>query len=802
MSAIDRIRVERPGGFPISRPTDPPPSPQQTPAPSRSPAIDRITGTPSRGGSSRSPPSTGGSVTPAPPPRVITPVVTQRTTQLLSPTPARSSIPYNQAVETIRTTVFVDDTGKEVDRKVEVIRQDIPRQTQSRPTRSLLTDTSPTTRTIRESDTDIAQALRISQAVDTRVQRQAEEQRRSMSTVQPIRFQTVSERAQFSFIQGAYARSPELGAVTEFFSTPVFGIGAFGERTVRESRGIIPLQLAKDIPRGATQLYRTARDEPAEFRRMQVSPGGFIAQSFLTAPVVGGAVVGTARALTPSRYIRTRTRLPQQNIQFESFTETRQMGRGTFDVRQSIPTPAQRTTTLLRFQETPTGIIDRLRGRRVQTTIQTSPTGRQTITRTLGDAQDIYVFPRESSRARVTRIRGERRLPTRTVDAPLLDTEVPLSFTPSNVIPQQATVATTRVRAPLTDALGIRTARTSQMTISGVDRGTLRQTRYTGQLDRVDIQDFSARSFPTATARTETYLALQGTRQIPIGTISTELSARPTRLRISRTGEVSRERVRTDSRIIDDTRIVQDISLTPDPAQETLLRTGITANIRLQREFIIPTQARNTLGYLVPRGKRAQISLSRTRTQLTPSRTIIQDVAPPRLPQQTPINIRIRRPSPIATQQTPRLRGRFGAFYSTPSAVLSATRVSTISRPSQQFIPRQTPVTIQRTSPITSFIQRTSQTQQLQRTFSPQLQFRPTSPISSGIRTPRAGIPIAPPPPFRLPRIPSGGTLGYPRRSISERARRGYTRSLAGIGRASRREASLIDIGSGLTVRF
>lgn len=772
---------------------------QQTPAPSTPTAVSTLlsaqrslvstpTTTRVSSGRGRSPTRASPTVSPQPQP-VITPVVSTRVQEIFTPTPARGVVPTTTTLERVTTTQFVDERGNIVDTQREVTREVIDRPIATR-TASTARALTPQTRRdlFRQETLESAQTGgRVAQQLLTEQQRsrQIQQQLQALSTVQPVRRPaTFTGRAEQRALRATERiEQPVLRGTAQmgiFSVSPLAYVAEGGVRTF-----LNPLQSLRTVGRTAVQSPQIARELALTYQtdrgalsRFLSSPAG-IPATFGGSLLFGGAIAGTGRALTPRTQIRTTGRLPQQDIRFTELTQQRQIGRGTFDTRQSIPTPAGRTTTLLEFQETPAGLVDRALRRRVQTQIFTSPEGRTTIIRRLGRDQDILVFGQGMDRARLTRIRGDRRLRTRQVRTPDLGTDLDIPLTRVDQTPRTV-IGTAIVDAELTS---LATQRAGQgFTLAGrtVRPQVVTQDVFTANIEGLTFQQFQARTFPASVRQlqTGTFIDSSGrTKALPPSI--TGIGAEPTRIRLVESGVIQRERLVTRMTGSEKGILAQDIVSVADPVQRTVTTTGLRGTIRVDRQV-------RTLG------KRGQVSLLPQRTQ---PQTIVQDVRVPTIqsPQATR-KLRITRRQPVLGRQRTPFR-TIGAtrFFLGTSASAQVLSLSNLSRG------LTSPVSALR--PATQFRQVSALRQQIP---TAQLGFSTISsiPRATPVGIARLPTPLPAPaiPPVRPPRLDVGGLTGRRRRQRT-RSRRGFTRSLAGLGQTGR-QADVWDIGSGLTARF
>jgi hypothetical protein len=345
---------------------------------------------------------------------------------------------------------------------------------------------------------------------------------------------------------------------------------------------------------------------------------------------------------------------------------------------------------------------------------------------------------------------------------------------------------------------------TREFSAQGRIKGTLRDTLIEGRFGSATVNKYQARSYPTQVRTIDTYLYSK-TSQKPLGTTTTGVGLRPTRLKISKTGEVSRENLRSQVISLESGKIRQDILFTPDPAQKTTSIAGVDATFRVRPQTrgvsTLKTAGTRAIVYSRAMGKRAQVGLTTQRTKV-----VTQRVTPAKLPKPKTLEaIKIPKLQSVR-KTTPR------TAFSTRASLTSAS-LSTRSAISQSRIQSFAITPIQKTistirqsqTPITNTIQSqlvsTQGTYQVAQTTSI-LGQNTIIPITNRVSTPNPPSPIPVPKFFGSPKLNFGGTPFGRRQKRDTYSKKGYTRSLAGVGAKKRRKATLFDIGSGLTVRF
>jgi hypothetical protein len=576
------------------------------------------------------------------------------------------------------------------------------------------------------------------------------------------------------------------------------GQESFWSRTVKESQGLPPLQLSKDIYGSVSLLRERRRDDPRGWAQAAAAPTG-LASEFGAAVILGIPAGAVVSGLRPSRYIRPTSKPRTQTMRYETVTVDDFITRGRVDVRQNIPRNTPRTASILSYTETPANWLQRLRGNRIATQFMQESTGRNVLTRQMGTATDTFIWQEGSSRATFVRQRGGSTTTTRNAPAPIFD-DLPLNIVENPATQTTRTTARVSAPTPTTSRLMRRTTTAREFSLYGQQKSWFTEQTYSSNFVTATTNQFTARSFPTQVRRVETFFATAGGKQVPLGSQTTQVGFVQSRLRISKTGEVFRENLQTRSRGSTSDRLIQDVFFTPDPAQRTTTISGFTALISYKkRARIIPK--RETLGYLVPKGKRASFGGNQRTVQIELQKPIVQQVNIPKVAQPTiKVNLKIAK----APRQIGRVRPRTTILPATRTITAPTKRFYATQRPAQALRPTQATrpsfINIQRSAIVSqykpAYIQQTSQVTQLYS----------VSPISQRINTPniRIGVPV--PPVFSPPILPDVrfGGAGTPFYSQTNRyIRRGYTRSLAGVGaRGQRRRASLLDIRSGLTVRF
>jgi len=576
------------------------------------------------------------------------------------------------------------------------------------------------------------------------------------------------------------------------------GQESFWSRTVKESQGLPPLQLSKDIYGSVSLLRERRRDDPRGWAQAAVAPTG-IASEFGAAVILGIPAGAAVSGLRPSRYIRPTSKPRSQTMRYETVTIDDFITRGRVDVRQNIPRSTPRTASILSYTETPANWLQRLRGNRIATQFMQESTGRNVLTRQIGTATDTFIWQEGSSRATFVRQRGSSTTTTRNVPAPIFD-DLPLNIIENPATQTTRTTARVSAPTPITSRLMRRTTTAREFSLYGQQKGWFTEQTYSSNFVTATTSQFTARSFPTQVRRVETFFATAGGKQVPFGSQTTQVGFVQSQLRISKTGEVFRENLQTRSRGSTSDRLMQDVFFTPDPAQRTTTMSGFTALISYKkRARIIPK--RETLGYLVPKGKRATFGGNQRTIQIELQKPIVQQVNIPKVAQPT---IKVTLKIAKAPKQVGRVRSRATIVPLARTLTKPTQRFFATQRPAQALRPTQATrpsfINIQRSAIVSqykpAYIQQTSQVTQLYS----------VSPISQRINTPniRIGVPV--PPVFSPPILPDVrfGGAGTPFYSQTNRStRRGYTRSLAGVGaKGQRRRASLLDIRSGLTVRF